>query len=57
MIILSSQVVKGDPAMMDLDPVALWQEVKHFNKFHIESLVHMKLRSPRCWENLGIANF
>ena len=25
---LTTQVVKGDPAVLDLDPVAVWQEVK-----------------------------
>ena len=25
---MTTQVVKGDPAVLDLDPVAVWQEVK-----------------------------
>ena len=38
MIMMSSQVVKGDPAVMDLDPVALWQEVKQINKLNLKSI-------------------
>ena len=43
-----SQVVKGDPAVLELDPVALWQEVNEFKAIH-ELCKHMQ-----CLEHWGI---
>ena len=39
-IIMFLQVVKGDPAVLELDPVALWQEVNEFKAIN-ELCKHM----------------